>query len=217
MILRKLIVLGVLPMAWAQDKSALTQFVMDAGETGGHYSMGANAIDAENISLRDLLAFSHGIPPTQILGPGWLNERYHVTAQAEENDESHFHEALQSAISAKLHLKETRSTKQLQVIVLKATAPERARAREGSGPTSMSGADNTLVAKNVPIAQFVPFLTRTLGHPVIDETSLQGGYSVQLEWNAGDLKSLARAFREQLGLEWTEQRREVPVVIVDRQ
>jgi uncharacterized protein (TIGR03435 family) len=212
---RNLMFLFAATSAWAQPTSPLKEFLIEPG-AGGHYSMKQDSIDAEGISLRDLLAFSYGLPPGQVTGPGLLSEKYHVVASAPGSSEAQFREALRDAVSAKLQIRESQSTKQIQVFVLKSAAAERARTHESSGTLRMEGSNDTLSVRNAPVAQFAKFLAQRLGHPVIDETGLLGVYSADFAWADGDVQSLAGSFKDMLGLVWSEQKREMPVIVVDR-
>ena len=215
-LIRVFFLLAALQFGRAQESPALAQFELEPGLPGGSFSMGDREVRADSIALRDLLAFAHQVLPAQIAGPGWLNDHYRVAATASGNNPASFRAALANAETAQLHLREVNSTKPLPVLELKAASPELARARESSGAVSLSGGADRLDAKNVPIARFAGLLAKILGRPVIDETGLQGSYTFQLAWDAGDDKSLARACRDQLGLEWTEVRRDMPVITVER-
>ncbi|MBI3878301.1 MAG: TIGR03435 family protein, partial [Verrucomicrobia bacterium] len=64
-------------------------------------------------------------------------------------------------------------------------------------------------------------LENRLGKPVVDESSLSGGFDLQLTWESDgrdDLNpaGLMKALREQLGLELVLAKRAVEVVVVEK-
>lgn len=73
----------------------------------------------------------------------------------------------------------------------------------------------TLSGTRLPIPTLAAIFERELHRPVLDETGLTGEYEVDLEWTAGDARSLIEAI-EKLGLRAVERRREVEMVVVRR-
>lgn len=57
-------------------------------------------------------------------------------------------------------------------------------------------------------------LQRWLGHPVVNETGLEGSFDAVLRWRFGDSESLRAAVDEQWGLALTQDRRVIPVTVV---
>jgi uncharacterized protein (TIGR03435 family) len=201
--------------AWAQGLQELA--IAPTEPTGSHHNaLGPAAIDADRIALRELIGFVYGVSPVRVLGPNWLNDTFQVTAKARAGEENEFLPALQEALAGRLHVRIERTAKEMQIYVLKVVNPDSLKLHPGSGTRQISGGDGNLSFVNAPISDLENFGTRILGRPVIDATGLLGGYTFDLEWRAGDVKSLAAALREQLGLALADERRKVDVLMVDR-
>jgi uncharacterized protein (TIGR03435 family) len=209
---------GAREVETASGAPGLKEFLIEPGSPGGKHSVGPGEITAESISLRELISFAYGFPPARVLGPDWINDKFHVVSKARDGDENHFLEALQKALAGRLSLRVQRANKELAVYVLKITNEGLVKSHQGQGSAngSFSTTNGSLSAVNAPMAQVDTFLSWAFGRPVIDETGLTGGYTVELQWQARDLKALAQKLRENLGLELIEDRREVPVLIVVR-
>jgi len=212
---RLVILLLLAAGAWAQG---LKEFSIELVDSSGshHNRLDAAEIDADRIGLRDLIGYAHGLPSVCVLGPGWLDDRFSVKAKAREGQEDQFLPAFQKALAERLHLRTERTTKELPVYILKVVQPDSPKLHAGNGHATMRGSDGSLSVVNVAISDLESFLMRNFGRPIIDQTGLKGRYSFDLEWQAGDVQSLAKTIREQLGLELAEDRRKIDVLTVDR-
>jgi uncharacterized protein (TIGR03435 family) len=83
----------------------------------------------------------------------------------------------------------------------------------------MSSGGGSLNCVNQSMSSLAWSLEEILKKPVINETSLTNYYDFQLLWNEkasgeADVKDLASALHEQLGLELETARREIEVLVV---
>lgn len=206
-------------MAWpALHAQALKDFSIEPVEATGSYAntLRSNEVNANRVSLRDLIAFLYGMPAVRVTGPDWLEERYRVTAKAgQEQDE--FVPALRKAVTERLHLRVEHATKELPVYVVRQVSPNSSKMRTGTGKSHVSGSNGSLEAESMSPAHFEEILTRVLDRPVVDETGLEGGYTFRLTWEAGNLDSLKQAMRDQLGLAVSEERRSMEVLAVGKE
>ncbi|HYL75787.1 MAG TPA: TIGR03435 family protein [Bryobacteraceae bacterium] len=198
---------------WAQG---LKEFAIEPVDSMGshHNTLNDTSITADRILLRDLLAFTYDVPRARVLGPGWLDDAYQVTAKANPGAEDQFIPTLQRNLLERLHLKVERSSSVMPVYVVKLTDP--GKLQSSSGASSISGQSGSVQVSNASMSAICNLLTRSFERPVIDETGLEGRYSFDLEWTAGDRESLVKAIRERLGLTLTEDRRKVDVLQVNR-
>jgi uncharacterized protein (TIGR03435 family) len=201
--------------AWGQG---LKEFTIEPVDSMGshHNTLNDTSITADRILLRDLLAFTYDVPRARVLGPGWLDDAYQVTAKANAGAEDQFLATLQRALAERLHLRVERSAKEMPVYVAKLVNPNSPKLESTSGASSISGQNGSVNVSNASMSAICNLLTRSFERPVIDETGLEGRYIFDLEWTAGDRESLVKAIRERLGLALTEDRRKVDVLLVDR-
>jgi uncharacterized protein (TIGR03435 family) len=104
----------------------------------------------------------------------------------------------------------------MPVYVMKLANQNAPKLQSTSGASSISGQSGSVSVSNASMSAICNLLTRTFDRPVIDETGLEGRYTFELEWKAGDQESLVKAIRERLGLTLAEDRRKVDVLLVDR-
>jgi uncharacterized protein (TIGR03435 family) len=194
----------------------LKEFTIQPVDSMGshHNTLNDTSISADRILLRDLLAFTYDVPRARVLGPGWLDDAYQVTAKANAGAEEQFLPTLQRTLTERLHLKVERSSRVMPVYVMKMADP--GKLQSSSGASSISGQSGSVQVSNASMPAICNLLTRSFERPVMDETGLEGRYSFDLEWTAGDRESLVKAIRERLGLALTEDRRKVDVLLVGR-
>jgi len=170
---------------WAQG---LKEFAIEPVDSMGshHNTLNDTSITADRILLRDLLAFVYDVPRARVLGPGWLDDAYHVTAKANAGAEDQFLPTLQRTLTERLHLRAERSSRAMPVYVLKLADPGAPKLQSSSGASSIRGQSGSVNVSNASMSAICNLLTRSFERPVIDETGLEGRYSFDLEWTAGD-------------------------------
>lgn len=76
-----------------------------------------------------------------------------------------------------------------------------------------------IVGRSIPIVQLITMLSLNVGRPVVNKTSLEGLFDVDLEWSPDqsvtDKPSLFTALEEQLGLKLQSTRRPAEVLVID--
>ena len=181
-----------------------------------HNSIEASSVNADRITLRNLLGFVSGVGALRVVGTDWLDDAYQVTAKAGAGDEDHFPAALQNAIAAQLKLQLEHVSRDMPVFVLRVQDPNSPKLRDTTGPSSIHGQSGSVTIENAPMSDISNMLTRMFERPVIDETNLAGRFSFELAWQAGDNASLKKALRDQLGLTLTDDHRKIDVLQVSR-
>ena len=218
--MRKFALLVVLSAGvWAQAPAGLEEFSIEPTDpTGSHHNtLNPTEITADRIALRELLAFAYGVPLERVLGPDWLEDRFQVTARARAGaDQAEFTASLQKALGDRFHLNVERNTRDMPVNVLKLVNPDALKSHKSEGAKHIQGSNGRISVSNTPISDFGNMMSNVYHRPVIDETGLAGRFTFDLEWQAGDLTSLAAAMRDQLGIAVSEATRTVPVLLISR-
>lgn len=88
--------------------------------------------------------------------------------------------------------------------------------RDDCKPRVMNG---HITGRSIPIVQLITMVSLNVRRTVVNETSLEGSFNVDLEWSPDqsvtDKPSLFTALQEQLGLKLESTRRPAAVLVVD--
>jgi uncharacterized protein (TIGR03435 family) len=160
-------------------------------------------VSITNEPLRDLIRAAYEITEPQLVGgPGWLSERFDITAQAEAGAPPVLINAmLRTLLTERFALVTRRETRELPVYFLVAARANRApgpRLRPRPECTNPDGspvgssaerkcggarfAPGMFDAFGIPIAQFAPSLIGPSGRLVIDRTGLTGSFDIGLKY-----------------------------------
>jgi uncharacterized protein (TIGR03435 family) len=187
-----------------------------------------------NVSLQDCIVAAYGVKPYQISGPGWLDtERYDIAAKAADGvPEPQLMRMLQSLLAERFQLKLHHETKELPVYVLVVAknGPKLERGDSNTpAKTDYTEVPGAISFHNYPMAGLAEQLSRrifSLDRPVVDQTGLEGVYTVTLKL-ADSLKDLKRAaekgdhppvfaaLQDQAGLRLAPQKAPIDVLVVD--
>lgn len=190
-----------------------------------------------NVTLKACITLAYGVADSQVSGPGWLDsERYDIVAKADgdaRNDQSPLR--LRALLADRFALALHRERKETSVYALVIAKGGPKMSKDDSGDSDTRSKRGHLTAKAVSMAELADFLAgpRVLGWPVVDKTSLDGGYSFTLDWTpetspgmttpgpapepgANLPPSILVAVQEQLGLKLEARRAPVEMLIVDR-
>jgi uncharacterized protein (TIGR03435 family) len=173
------------------------------------------SIESDGVGLTFLIGFAHDIYPSRVVAPPWVQDtRLAVHAVAETSTPDAFRALLQRTMSERFKLTAHREPRPVAVYVLKRIAGvQKLEAATGAGsvnvaPGRLEGTQGMKV-----VARLVE---DWIGAPVIDDTGMEGQYALKLSWEPGSIDSLQAAIRDQLGLEITQDRRPVEMLIVDQ-
>ena len=183
-----------------EDKTADPVFAValrpsSRARPGGNFAIGPGALEGENLSLKTIISYAYSISERRLEGPDdLLSMRYDfcvLLPEAVSGDG----DVLRDMLERTLRLKIRRAARQMDVFVLKLGG---AKPRESPGAWPM----NVLVS----------ILEGRLKGMVVDETGLDGRYKFESPENPNDL---AKSLREQLGLEFSPEKRPVEILFVD--
>jgi len=204
-------------------------------------------VSFQNTNLLNLLARASGLRTYQIQGPAWLGaERYDVTAKLPDGAPvGEVPAMLTGLLAERFQLATHRETKEENVFVLTVGKPG-PKLKKTQLEIDPSNLPANLVANQVDytrngfrfpavtVSMFANTLAALIGHPVLDETGIDGVYDIELDVAQSELASyrgdaIAAAHErasdptnslpsaiKALGLDWGTKKAPVEHLVVDR-
>jgi uncharacterized protein (TIGR03435 family) len=188
---------------------------------------------ASGVSIKSLLARMSGLPQLRIVAPEWMSqERYDLTAtvsdeyrlqfrrrdEAPPNPRDELRALVERELTERLQIRTRREKRDVPVFVLK-TVPGTAPTLDGDavpdGSRFLWARDGAFESMNANDLILLTWLQNVVQRPVFGEGLPAGPYRCDLKWRAGDVRSLATALWEQLGLVLVEQHREIEFLVVE--
>jgi uncharacterized protein (TIGR03435 family) len=225
-------VCGQATVAWRFEVASVKPSKADPGSSSG-IKTGRGRLDARNVTLKRCIMGAYGVGPHQIFGgPDWLeSDRFEILAKAEQpiDDDAALMAMLQDLLAERFKLALHRETRTIRAFVLEVAKNghklERAEAGEATTNTSTSNTGVIVDARKTSMDAFAKILARKIELPVVNHTSLEGGFNVKLQWTpegarpgdgvAAEGASIFTAIQEQLGLRLRLQKTPVEVVVID--
>jgi len=196
-----------------------------------HYNIYPNRLDALNLTLRFLICDAFDIPDFQLAGLDTSHPPHHLDLAATTStsvSRSDMRLMLQNLLIERFHLATHWDTKMESVLRLEVMpgGPKMQTLEAGypspNSPMSDKGALH--FTGPMSIRQLSESLTRFSGNPVLDATSLEGYFKIDLTFApetpdpSAELSSaplLVDAVREQLGLKLTPAKEAIKILVVD--
>ncbi len=182
-----------------------------------------------NQTLMHLVLFAYRLQPHQLICPEWMQStRFDITAKYPPGTK--FPDRLlmlQTLLQDRFKLTVHSEKKEMQAYELMVATTgfklKPSEPGEGSTVSGVQGGIRTFRARKISMSDLAYDLADSLGETVLDETSLNGVYDVQLSWAADDLSSgdakaapsVFTAVQDSLGLRLEHRKTLVPVVVVD--
>jgi uncharacterized protein (TIGR03435 family) len=162
-------------------------------------------------------------------GPSWLNSgnRYDIEAKAAgDATKDQIRLMLQTLLAERCQLKTHRGTREFAVLNLIVAKGGPHLTPLKPGEQSKCNRDNSEICGLQTMAQLANFLRISDGHPVLDQTGIQGNYDILLNFDAYELSGrpappgydkppLTAALAEQLGLRMEPAKAQIPVLVID--
>jgi uncharacterized protein (TIGR03435 family) len=211
------------PAKSTPEREALFQVVIRPSKTVGASTSVSNkgSITLSRATVLDVLSYSYGINPARIVNSSALPEgRFDFTIKTPDTGNQRAQSWLRQAVAATFGVTVRLETSETEVFILKAGQPSGHLAATASvGSSAMSSGGGSLNCVNQSMSSLARSLEGILKKPVINEASLTNYYDFQLLWNEkasgeADVKDLASALHEQLGLELEPARREIEMLVV---
>jgi uncharacterized protein (TIGR03435 family) len=196
-----------------------------------------------NVSISDVIGQAYRVQHHQIAGPAWLDtERFNIVAKIPAGVASdQIPQMFQALLADRFKLKLHKEKKELPVYALVAgkNGPKLQKAESSSGLDGGISRVKGHVSGKVSMARFAEYLSLRLGHAVLDQTELDGAYTVALDWVPDSTEepgaaassqpgtpdggavgatgpSLFTALQEQLGLKLVATKGPMEVLVIDR-
>jgi uncharacterized protein (TIGR03435 family) len=201
---------------------------------------------ATNVSLKMLVSYAYHLQDIQLVGAtGWMNsELFDIEAKSPMTvPEDKVRLMVQSLLAERFALKVHTKNRQVSAYTLRVSKRglrmrSSAETCEGPGTIDMPCGSlrlykrSQLFGKNVPLSELVEILSTLTGRAVIDKTSLQGTFDINLQWTPDENLAvgpeagvqavpnsqegaLFTALEEQLGLRLQSEKEAIPVTMID--
>jgi uncharacterized protein (TIGR03435 family) len=215
---------GQLPGSKAEPDQALFQVMIRPSDGANPSSAsGQGNITALGSTLLDLLSSSYGINSVRIVTNVFLPEGkfdYVVKTPTKKNETAR--QWLRQAVETTFGLTARRETRTVDVYLLTATEASATKLTPtvSTGGSSSSSGPGQMRGVNISLSAIAGSLESRVKKPVLNETKLTERIDFELKWDSPDdehpdVATLAKALREQLGLDLTPAKRSVEVLIVD--
>lgn len=193
-------------------------------------------LTATNWTLRDYIRICYDIRIDShvVGGPKWIDEnRYDIVATMAESgaaapeerqrEPERINAALRNLLADRFHLVLHRESKAVTGYAL-TVAKNGPKLKESAPETRNSNRwiNGKLTSTGVSMSKLAEVLTRIIGSPVVDYTSISGIYDLVLEWaperarETSDKPDIFAAVQQQLGLKLESQKVEQQILVIDR-
>jgi uncharacterized protein (TIGR03435 family) len=178
-------------------------------------------INYPGVTLKSVLALAYGVTPDQITGPKWLgDERFDIVATLPTGaTQQQIPVMLQHLLADRFGMAVHEENKTISFFAL---VPAKGGAKMTSVEKPEISATVDLRSDNIQLKAytmpaFARFLSTSMGHPVVDETGLQGSYDITLYLSMADIKTgRIRIAIQQLGLQFENRIGRVKSLVVDK-
>ncbi|HTP35239.1 MAG TPA: TIGR03435 family protein [Candidatus Acidoferrales bacterium] len=191
------------------------------------------SLQASGVSLKSLLARMEGVPQVRIVAPEWMTrqrfdliavvcDEYRLQLRRREEAAANTREELRGLIGReleeRLQIRMHREKREVPVYILKTSngrPPTLGQADDATTGLRVWAREGAFDSTNANDFILLTWLQNVVKRPVFGEGLPQGPYRCALKWRPGDVRALATALWEELGLVLIEGRREVELLVVD--
>ena len=208
---------------WAQsfDTASVKRAAPGSGSDAVPVQQSPTRITCQGVTLKTLLALAYGVTAEQIAGPKWLgDEKFDIVATMPEGVAQAqipvmWQYLLADRFGVAAH-EENKTATFSALVPAKGGAKMKNVEKPEIGATVDLASDN-IQLKGYTMPAFARFLTASMGHPVVDETGLQGAYDITLYLSMADIKTgKIRIAIQQLGLTFENRTGPVKSLVVDK-
>lgn len=173
------------------------------------------------VTLKSVIAFAYSVPIEQISGPKWLgDEHYDIVATLPKGATPDqipvmLQHLLADRFGVAVH-EENKTASFFALVAAKGGTKMKSVERPEISATVDLQSDN-IQLKGYTMPVFAKFLSTNMGHPVVDETGLQGSFDITLYLSMADIKTARiRLAIAQLGLQFENRTGPVKSLVVDK-
>jgi uncharacterized protein (TIGR03435 family) len=198
---------------------------------GSHTRTRPAYLQAENVSLRNLITMAYKLRDYQLTGPDWLRtERFDVVAKAKfGTPDDALLPMLQTLLAERFKLTAHPETKEFPVyklVAMKGKFHLQSVDPAGGSSTNSSSDDKggIMEAERITMERLADWVSTRMDRPVIDATGLAGAYNMKLNFSRESEKNDADtpkypivplALQEQLGLRLEKGNAPIKMLVVD--
>ncbi len=189
-------------------------------EIYGGWMIDSRSCQASAILLKEALAMIYGLPsPARVVSERPIPQQYYnIKASVPTSQQDRFRPLLQQAMETALGYRGRLEEREVEAVVLSAPrgfGPD-LRASEKTDEGSHASTDKGIIlGSNLGLSNLMAELERAGGKPLIDQTGLSGKFDWDVQYVDGDVASLVKAIREQLGLSVATERRAIQVLVLE--
>jgi uncharacterized protein (TIGR03435 family) len=214
-------------VATIRPSSGSVQFEHD-----GQTETSPGSLRMHDVTVHTCIKWAYSVQDNQIAGPAWLDsERYDIVAKADAPaTEAQMKIMLQTLLADRFALAFHREQKEMKAIIF-TVVPGGSKLTPAANPDAKpfrQNSANGTIAKAMPIADFIDFLSGPLQMPAVDHTGLTGKYDFTLDFTPylPDAKNmgpdrpdavaiLKAALHDELGLNMEGGKSQVDVLVID--
>jgi len=207
------------PQRGPSEPEPLVEAIVRPAARSISMSMSLNSFNAKGWDLTKIVAFAYGVSPIRVYpaDPRSPEKYYHVSLKIPASQKELLRPTLQKILEAAFRLKVHSETREIEVFVVRVPENGKTLLRKVKAESDMPimGDDGQVASEATPIRFFSSMLEDMLGRVVIDETRLEGFYNLALYWDPKLPESVISAARNQLGLEFSLEKRPIDVWVYE--
>jgi len=221
---RALLILAGAVAAFGQSFEAASIKPNTSGSNSSSTHTTRGGINAENVTLRQLIERAYVVTDDALFGPEWLGDNHFdvVAKMPADAPAGQGRLMLQSLLAERFGLKVHRETRSVSgYAMIAGKTPPAMHEKPAGAETKTNSGRGGLNGTHASMADLARLLSLQLSQTVQDQTGLKGALDFNVEWSLDSVKAEDRAFtilttvEEKLGLKLRPQKVSVEVLVVD--
>ena len=201
---------GIEPLTQAIIKPSNSTSFGGSNNRPGHFT-------ADGATLLPLIIAAYQTSPYRVINNLPESTKiYKVSVIVPPGREETLFPLFQQALITTFGISVKREMREADVFVLSAPQGAAAKLQPSQAAKELGGnIRNRIFSKRQPIKRLAELLESVLGRSVIDKTNLTGEYDWELQYSKVDKSVLFNSLREKLGLELTETKQAIEMLIIE--
>ena len=219
-----LLILAVVATAFGQSFEAASIKPNASGSNSSSTHTTRGGINAENVTLRQLIERAYVVADDALFGPEWLGDNHFdvVARIPADAPTGQGRLMLQSLLAERFALKVHRETRSVSgYAMITGKTPPVMHEKPAGVETKTNSGNGGLNGTNAAMADLARLLSLQLRQTVQDQTGLKGVFDFSVEWSFDSARSDDRVFtilttvEDKLGLKLRAQKVSAEVLVVD--